>query len=243
MGSFDGFRGRSVSAKEPAATLRRPLPLRTTFLGEARLAILQAPLKRPLLIHESTPRGSKRQLKPDRQPEWHGKMKSNIVLVLALLAGVLLAGCESSAKLNNIRIGMTKAEVQSILGTPDSTSAQANVEYMTYYLEAESGYGRDQPYMIRLVNGRVESFGRFAQLFDLYNRPVTTALPGQPDFPQPAYNMGNPLLPPPTVVRTDSPAVRVDLAAELQQLKALKDQGVLTDEEFQKAKAKLLSQP
>ena len=26
---------------------------------------------------------------------------------------------------------------------------------MTYYLESEAGYGRDQPYMIRLVNGKV----------------------------------------------------------------------------------------
>jgi hypothetical protein len=114
---------------------------------------------------------------------------------------------------------------------------------MTYYLESEAGYGRDQPYMIRLVNGKVESFGRFAQLFDLYNRPVTSALPGQPDFPQPAYNLGNPLLPPPTSVRADNAAARVDLVAELGKLKALKDQGVLTDEEFQKAKAKLLSLP
>lgn len=170
-------------------------------------------------------------------------MKFKIALVFALLAGVLLAGCATSAKLNDIRIGMTKTEVQSILGTPDSTSAQANVEYMTYYLEAEDGYGRDQPYMIRLVNGKVESFGRFAQLFDLYNRPVTNALPGQPDFPQPAYNLGNPLLSPPAVVRTDSPGSRVDLVAELERLKSLKDQGALTEEEFQKAKAKLLSQP
>ncbi|HXQ81472.1 MAG TPA: SHOCT domain-containing protein [Opitutaceae bacterium] len=170
-------------------------------------------------------------------------MKSKITLAFALLVGAFLAGCESSAKLNSIRIGMTKAEVQSILGTPDSTSAQANVEYMTYYLEAEAGYGRDQPYMIRLVNGKVESFGRFAQLFDLYNRPVTSATPGQPDFPQPTYNLGNPMLPAPIVVRTDNPAARVDLVAELEKLKALKDQGVLTDDEFQRAKAKLLSQP
>jgi len=170
-------------------------------------------------------------------------MKSKIALVFALLIGVLLAGCESSAELNNIRIGMTKAAVLTILGTPDSMSAQANVEYLTYYLEAEAGYGRDQPYMVRLVDGKVESFGRFAQLFDLYNRPVTNALPGQPGFPQPAYNLGNPLLPPPTVVRADSPGARVDLVAELEKLKALKDQGALTEEEFQKAKAKLLSQP
>jgi hypothetical protein len=170
-------------------------------------------------------------------------MKAKTALVIALLAGVLLAGCETSAKLNAIRIGMTKDQVQSILGTPDSTSAQANVEYMTYYLSADQGYGRDQPYMVRLVSGKVESFGRFAQLFDLYNRPVTNALPGQPDFPQSAFNPSNPLLPGAGVIRTDNPGAQVDLATELAKLKALKDQGVLTDEEFQKAKAKLLAQP
>jgi len=166
-------------------------------------------------------------------------MKSKITLVVAIFVGILVAGCESSAKLNNIHIGMAKEEVQSILGTPDSTSAQANVEYMTYYLDAESGYGRDQPYMIRLVNGKVESFGRFAQLFDLYNRPVTSAIPGHPDFPQLGISPQASL----TVAGNPPSAPRPDLVAELEQLKALKDQGVLTDEEFQKAKEKLLSQP
>jgi len=170
-------------------------------------------------------------------------MNPKITLVLALAAGLFLAGCESSAKLNNIKIGMTKADAQSMLGTPDSTSAQANVEYMTYYLESEAGYGRDQPYMIRLVNGKVESFGRFAQLFDLYNRPVTSATPGSPDFPQSVFNPANPLLSGAAVVGTAAPAPQMDLASELARLKALKDQGVLTDEEFQKAKAKLLAQP
>jgi hypothetical protein len=170
-------------------------------------------------------------------------MKAKMSLVCALLMGALLVGCETSAKLNDIRIGMTKSEVQSLLGTPDSTSAQANVEYMTYYLSADAGYGRDQPYMIRLVNGKVESFGRFAQLFDLYNRPVTNATPGQPDFPQATYNPANPMPMGPGAARPDYPAGQIDLATELTKLKALKDQGVLTDEEFQKAKAKLLAQP
>jgi hypothetical protein len=170
-------------------------------------------------------------------------MNPRITLVLALVAGLLLAGCASSAKLNDIRIGMTKDDVRSILGTPDSTSAQANVEYMTYYLESDAGYGRDQPYMIRLVNGRVESFGRFAQLFDLYNRPVTNATPGQPDFPQSVFNPAGPMLGGATIIGTSGPAPRPDLVSQLARLKALKDQGALTEEEFEKAKAKLLSQP
>jgi len=94
-----------------------------------------------------------------------------------------------------------------------------------------------------LVNGNVESFGRFAQLFDLYNRPVTNATPGQPNFPQlgltsAAASLAN--IPPPG---SPGPAAKPDLVAELARLKELRDQGALTDDEFQKAKAKLLAEP
>jgi hypothetical protein len=170
-------------------------------------------------------------------------MKLHTTLLGAMLATVLLAGCQTSAELNKIHIGMTKMEVQSILGTPDSTSAQANVEYMTYYLSSDAGYGRDQPYMVRLVNGKVESFGRFAQLFDLYNRPVTNATPGQPDFPQLGISSAAVSLAGAPVAGSPGPAAKPDLVAELAKLKELRDQGALTDEEFQKAKAKLLAQP
>ncbi len=106
-------------------------------------------------------------------------MKTKIILLCSLLAGLFFAGCETSAKLNSIRIGMTKDQVLAIMGQPDSMSAQANVEYLTYYLEVDSGptqYDRNQPYMVRLVDGKVESFGRFAQLF----RPVQSARDHRP---------------------------------------------------------------
>jgi hypothetical protein len=165
-------------------------------------------------------------------------MKTKISIFASALFAILLAGCQSSEALNNVRIGMTKTEVTSLLGTPDSTSAQANVEYLTYYLAADSGNGRDQAYMVRLVNGKVESFGRFAQLFDLYNRPVTNATPGQPDFPQLGITSA---VVSPNGGTTGSPGS--NLAEELAKLKQLKDQGVLTDDEFAKAKAKLLASP
>ena len=148
---------------------------------------------------------------------------------LVLLLATLFAGCTMTAdKLNNIKIGMTKDQVIAILGTPDSTSAQANIEYLTYYLVSDTSYGRDLPYSVRLVDGKVESFGRFAQLSDIYLRPVG----GGP----PQYNVGFP------VAVGSPPAGETDLVAQLQKLKTLKDQGVLTDEEFQKAKQKLLSE-
>ncbi|HTT56896.1 MAG TPA: SHOCT domain-containing protein [Opitutaceae bacterium] len=146
---------------------------------------------------------------------------------LGLLLVALLAGCVTADRLNDIRIGMTKDQVISILGKPDSMSAQGNIEYLTYYLVTDTGYGRDAPYSVRIVNGKVESFGRFAQLTDIYMRPV--------DGSAPQINVGMPFAAVPAA------APHADLATQLERLKALKDQGALTDEEFQKAKEKLLS--
>jgi hypothetical protein len=139
-----------------------------------------------------------------------------------LFCAVLLTGCYTAEKLNSIHIGMTKDQVTNLLGRPDSTSAQANIEYMTYYLSTDNGrmYGGDQPYSVRLVDGKVESFGRFMQLFDIQNRPPIGSMVSAPTW---ASNSN------------------ADLASQLLKLKALKDQGALTDEEFQQAKAKLLS--
>jgi hypothetical protein len=164
----------------------------------------------------------------------------NKFFVAAIFAGALLTGCATSSEtLNQIHIGMTKAQVISILGTPDSTSAQANMEYFTYYLTTNTGsYYRDQPYMIRFVDEKVESFGRFLQLYDAYNRPaVGTAQAGMP-APMGAvgpYPLGTTA---PVIVHQATP---VDLATEIQRLEHLKEAGVMTDDEFQKAKAKLLS--
>jgi len=176
--------------------------------------------------------------------------KKLCLLALALL-GAILTGCATSTDMNKIQIGMTKAQVIDILGTPDSTSAQANVEYLTYYLEVNNIARADQDhaYMVRLVDGKVESFGRFLQLFDLYNRPVTNAKPGDPNFPSSQYNpyitQGAPqmgaVVQPMVQVAQPAPAP-TDIATQLEKLKKLKDEGVLTDEEFQKAKEKILAE-
>jgi hypothetical protein len=152
----------------------------------------------------------------------------------ALPLVALIAGCVmSSQAFNAIHIGMTRQEVINLMGQPDSTSAQGTIEYFTYYLASDE-MQRDQPYLIRFVGGRVESFGRFAQLYDLYNRPVNGSAPaGIIPYPNP----GGPMVAAPAPAPSDT----TDLATELSKLKALKDQGVLTDAEFQQAKQKLLS--
>jgi Short C-terminal domain/SmpA / OmlA family len=159
-------------------------------------------------------------------------MKSLLAL-LGLAAGLVLGGCNSASQLNNLRIGMTKDQVVSLLGQPDSMSAQANVEYLTYYFVGDPNYGRDRPYMVRIVDGKVESFGRFAQLIDLYDRPVGGVPPLAPGVVVSGEGV-------PEAVPAPAAPTSPNLVQQLEQLKALHDQGVLTDAEFAAAKSKLL---
>lgn len=156
----------------------------------------------------------------------------NYLLPAALVACVVTVGCTTAAQLNKIRVGMTKDEVIAAIGQPSSTGATANIEYLTYYLTADDGYGRDQPYMVRLVDGKVESFGRSFQLWDAYYRPTAgnqaPPMPGQTFVTQPATSA--------------APRASGDVAGQLDHLKQLHDQGVLNDDEFARAKARVLSE-
>lgn len=161
-------------------------------------------------------------------------MKTKFLTLIAVCVALCFTGCSTADKFNSLHIGMSQSDVVGVLGQPDSKSAQGDIEYYTYYLAAD-GMSRDQPYLVRFVNGKVESFGRFAQLFDIYNRPVN----GQ----APALGYAMPGVPSSIVAPAPAAsAAPVDLADQLQKLKTLKDQGALTDEEYQRAK-NLLLQP
>lgn len=94
----------------------------------------------------------------------------------ALLTVVLLvAGCRSTgAKLNELSVGMTKAEVLGVMGTPDSTAANGGAEFLRFRL-AQRSFGATyyDDYFVKLVNGRVESYGRVGD-FDSTKQPEQT---------------------------------------------------------------------
>jgi len=75
-----------------------------------------------------------------------------------------LAGCATAHKMNNLSVGMTKQEVISTMGRPSSTASPGGgQEVLRYHLSAtdDDAYdGRTNEYYIRLINGRVESYGR-----------------------------------------------------------------------------------
>jgi len=84
--------------------------------------------------------------------------------LLIVLTFFLVAACiGTSANLNKVSLGMTKIEVVNAIGTPDSVSAQGNVEYMIYHWASPKQLIADENnldrYFIRLTDGRVDAYG------------------------------------------------------------------------------------
>lgn len=84
-------------------------------------------------------------------------VKRTVVLIVGL---VLLLGCAGSAKkMNNLQVGMTRADVIDALGPPDSTSANLYVEYLKYG-SCPAGLFSSQ-YYVKLQDGIVTAYGRY----------------------------------------------------------------------------------
>ena len=93
-------------------------------------------------------------------------MKQAGLYVLVALA--LLAGCATADRMNRLSLGMTKGEVISAMGAPDTTGAQGDREYLVYRLsdtKLESLVGFTEPYVVELKEGKVASFGKRGGVF------------------------------------------------------------------------------
>ena len=77
---------------------------------------------------------------------------------ILLLGALLLFGCASSNKMNQLELGMTKAEVIDTIGEPKSASAIEELEYLKYRFKS-SGWFTDE-YYVRLQDGKVDAYGR-----------------------------------------------------------------------------------
>jgi len=95
-------------------------------------------------------------------------MRPVLLFLTSLLSGCIIWSAE---RMNYISIGMTKAEVIDEIGTPRSSSAQGNTEYMNYVFTERYGIAVPQNYFVRLVNGKVESYGRAGD-FDSTKNPT-----------------------------------------------------------------------
>jgi outer membrane protein assembly factor BamE (lipoprotein component of BamABCDE complex) len=76
-------------------------------------------------------------------------------LVLFILVATLLTGCSPWLPIQNVSVGMTKAEVLQQLGKPTDVAGSGNVEYF-WYNPVNRFWQR---YYVRMVSGKVESYG------------------------------------------------------------------------------------
>jgi outer membrane protein assembly factor BamE (lipoprotein component of BamABCDE complex) len=137
---------------------------------------------------------------------------------------LLLVGCATANKISDVRMGLTREEVIGILGKPVSVSAQGGCEYLNYSLsetDNDAMRGWTRPYYVRLVNGRVESYGRTGD-FDSTKTPTVrleTDNRSQSDVS----------------VRKET-----DLYTELKKLKELLDEGLITQREYEARRQKVM---
>jgi len=151
-------------------------------------------------------------------------MRTFLTICTSLLTALVVAGCATASKISKVKIGMTKEEVITVMGKPASVSAQGRTEYLNYSLsetDDEAFYGITRPYYVRLIDGRVDSFGRLGD-FDSTKTP-TVRLESDQSIKQD--------------IRVKDSG---DLYTEMKKLKELKDTGVITGDEFEARKKKLL---
>lgn len=149
------------------------------------------------------------------------KIKNFFIIIFIIL---LINGCATAYKISKVNIGMTKQEVIEKMGPPASVSAQGNIEYLNYAFsetDDQAFYGITRPYYVRLVNGHVESYGRTGD-FDSTQKP-TLRIETDENIKQ--------------NVKIDNSD---DLYTELKKLKELMDSGIITNDEFETRKKKIL---
>jgi len=96
---------------------------------------------------------------------------------MAIILSFFFVGCTgTTANLNRISVGMTKAEVIEQVGRPDSVSAKDNAEYLVYYWATPKQIFVDEnslpEYYIKLIDGKVTSYGKKGD-FDSTQVPET----------------------------------------------------------------------
>jgi outer membrane protein assembly factor BamE (lipoprotein component of BamABCDE complex) len=159
----------------------------------------------------------------------HLKISKLLPISLALF----LTACATSGKINTVSLGMTKHQVIETMGPPDAVSAQGSAEYLSYNLCASNCaalivQNRVQDwYYVRLINGNVDSYGRKGD-FDSTKIP-TTRLERLDTVKQD--------------VRVDDSRVRErgDKYEELTKLKAVFDANVITKQEYEEQKMRILA--
>ncbi|MGB7769376.1 MAG: hypothetical protein WBN22_11065 [Verrucomicrobiia bacterium] len=88
-------------------------------------------------------------------------MKTKLLIIG--LTALLAAGCQTpSTQLNKVHLGMSEAEVVKTLGEPASRAESKDGSITLYYTLRENIGSINSPYSVKLVDGKVDSYGRDA---------------------------------------------------------------------------------
>jgi hypothetical protein len=173
-------------------------------------------------------------------------MKSLIFLVLV----TIISGCANSGKINNVRLGMTKDEVIKVLGEPVSITAQDDNKFLNYKLSETNNdalRGLTTPYYVKIMNDRVESFGRSADIVNS-EKPAVDDTKIENSSKQPGVRIqSHEECAQGTAAKTQKDEeVKTEIKSEpelytqLKKLKELREEGALTEKEYQERKKKIL---
>lgn len=159
-------------------------------------------------------------------------------LSLLLVFAALLVSCATSSIMGAVKPGMTRDEVIAVMGEPASVSAEGETELLNYRISETSNdayYGFTTPYYVRLVNGRVDSYGKTGEP----DSQVTTALAETDEMPQ--ENEGQQVNEMPQEDEVQQEEGGLDFFTEMRKLKQLHDEGILSDAEYEGLKKKAIS--
>lgn len=94
------------------------------------------------------------------------KTAGKLFTIAMLVPLIWLSGCSTPARrMNEIQVGMTRADVLSVLGQPISKGVDGDSEILYYKLaENISDYSHSfwggQPYYVKITDGKVAAYGR-----------------------------------------------------------------------------------
>jgi len=93
-------------------------------------------------------------------------MKPYRIAIMFIIVAFLFGCAGSSKKMNTLKLGMSKQDVVAAIGSPDSTSAAGDIEYLRYRLNS-GGFSADE-YYVKLLHGKVNAYGKRGDLNIVY---------------------------------------------------------------------------
>ncbi|MFA6028316.1 MAG: SHOCT domain-containing protein [Elusimicrobiota bacterium] len=170
-------------------------------------------------------------------------MKNRGLLALVSLGfAAALSGCATVGRLNKLHLGMSKGEVFTVLGVPQSSSAQDGVETLHYALPEnfeQALYRATTPCFVRLTGGKVDAYGR-TDAREEGAADESQALKLLSDMK--AERKASAAVPVAAPLAAPAASAPEDIEAKLTKLKKLADAGLITPAEFEEQKKYLLSE-